>query len=406
MKQILFVDDEARILEGIRRTMYSERHHWDMEFAVGGAAALQALEKRHFDVVVSDMRMPEMDGITLLRNVRDLFPDTARIILSGYSESSLAMPVASVAHQVLSKPCNVSELRSAIERVCALHDVLSTPELRKIIGAIGSLPSLSTTYSILTKAVENPLTSVEKIAEIIEQDAAMSAKVLQLVNSAFFGLAHNVTSIENAVAYLGIDTIKSLALTSDVFRTFKPNSRFGKTFYEALQKHALRTAAILAVVPLAPKKKETAVLSALLHDIGKLILTCAAPDDFERILSQSEKESNRQFKVEEEVLGTSHAEIGAYLLGLWGINHEVVESIAHHHRPTRVSSPASDVAIAVYLADFLEHELGSDPTSIGQKEISEPDRTTLDSLGLLEKLPVLRKQAHEYMANFSGSLAT
>ena len=202
MKRILFVDDESKILDGLQRMLHADRKHWDMEFAVGGEAALQACEKASFDVVISDMRMPGMDGATLLGQIRDRYPGTARIILSGYSEITLVARSVHVAHRFLGKPCEASELRSMIERVCTLQDVLCTPEIRAIIGTVGALPSLSTSYNALTQALSRPDTSISQVADILEHDVAMSAKVLQLVNSAFFGLAQTVTSLQLSLIHI------------------------------------------------------------------------------------------------------------------------------------------------------------------------------------------------------------
>jgi YesN/AraC family two-component response regulator len=237
MKRILFVDDESKILDGIRRMLRADRERWDLQFAVGGEAALQACETGNFDVVVSDMRMPGMDGATLLGHIRDRYPSTARIVLSGYSDSGLSTRAVPVAHRFLSKPCNGAELQATIERVCILQDLLSAAELRRVIGTIGELPSLSSTYTSLLEAVRNPNTSIAQVAEIVERDMGMSAKVLQLVNSAFFGLAQTVTTLQSAATYLGMETIKNLALASETFRVFAPDSRIPQSFYESIQRH-------------------------------------------------------------------------------------------------------------------------------------------------------------------------
>src|SRR5208337_1150874 len=331
MKRILFVDDESKILDGIRRMLHSERERWDMQFATGGEAALRACEAGSFDVVISDMRMPGMDGATLLGHIRDRFPGTARIVLSGYSEAALATRAVPVAHRFLTKPCNAAELQAAIERVCTLQDILCAPEIRKVVGAIGELPSLSTTYTFLTQATSNPNTSTLQVAEIIERDMAMSAKVLQLVNSAFFGLAKTVTSLPSAAAHLGMETIKNLALATETFRVFSPDPRIPQSVCEAIQQHAHHAAAIAAQLPVDRKLRDVTVVAALLHDIGRLILASRMPDMFCLVLARSRELNCEPFQAEEELLGTSHAEIGAYLLGLWGIPNLAVEAIAHHH---------------------------------------------------------------------------
>jgi HD-like signal output (HDOD) protein len=389
MKRILFVDDESNILDGIRRALHADRDRWDMQFVVGGEAALRVCDASSFDVIISDMRMPGMDGATLLGHIRDRFPDSARIILSGHSEAALATRAVPVAHRFLTKPCNPLELRSTIERVCTLQDLMDSPEIRKTVGTLGELPSLSSTFTRLTNAVKDPNTAISQVAEIIEQDIAMSAKVLQLTNSAFFGLSQQVTSLSKAVYYLGMETIKNLALASEAFRVFVPDSRVPQYVCESIQRHALKAAAIASMLPVEAKQRDTATVAALLHDIGSLFLASTMPDKFGSILSRANERGCKQFEAEEELLGTTHAEIGAYLLGLWGIPNLAVEAVAHHHHPTRIPHTTFDCTVAVYVADLLADELEDHPQGSRGFELAESDRACLEALGVLAKLPEL-----------------
>ena len=395
MKRILFVDDESNILDGIRRLLHVDRKRWDMQFAIGGEAALRACEAGKFDVVISDMRMPGMDGATLLGHIRDLYPSTARLILSGYAEEKLATRAVGVAYRVLSKPCNGPELQATIERVCTLQDIFCTPEIRRIIGTIGQLPSLSKTYEALTRAVHDPNASMANVAGIIEQDVAMSAKVLQLVNSGFFGLAQRVTSLQSAVAFLGMDTIQNLALSSDTFRVFKPDPRIPKTFCETMQQSSRHVALIARTLPLDKTVCDVTVMAALLHDVGKLVLASKMPDQFCAALSLMQERGCGQVEAEEQLLGISHAEIGAYLLGLWGINSMAVEAIAHHHHPTRIPHSGIDISVALYVANLLEHELDAHPNDPQGTELSESDRACLETLGVFQQFPAFRARALE-----------
>ncbi len=395
MKRILFVDDESKILDGIRRMMYAQRSHWEMEFALGGEAALQACEAGRFDVVVSDMRMPGMDGATLLGHIRDRYPEAARIILSGYSEAALAIRAVPVAHRFLAKPCNAADLQSAIENVCSLQELLNSPEIRKVVGTIGELPSLSSTYLCLAKAVRDPNASIGHVANIIEEDVAMSAKVLQLVNSAFFGLAQKVTSLPGAATYLGMETIKNLALASEAFRVFVPGSRIPQSFCESMQRHAQRTAAIANALPIEKKTREITVVAALLHDVGRLILASVMPDQFCSAHALVTERGCKLFEAEEELLGTSHAEIGAYLLGLWGIPNLAVEAIAHHHHPTRISHSEFDCTVAVYVANLLAEELETHHNGTKGLAIGEADRENLETLGVMPRFAEFREIAME-----------
>ncbi len=392
MKRILFVDDERKILDGIQRMLYADRKRWDLHFAVGGEAALKACETGSFDLVISDMRMPGMDGATLLSHIRDHYPGTARIVLSGYSDAGLATRAVPTAHRFLAKPCDASELHTTIERVCILQDLMCAPEIRTIVGAVGELPSLSRTYTALTQAVKDPSTSIKQVADIIGQDVAMSAKVLQLANSAFFGLGQKVTSVQNAAVHLGTEIIKNLALASEAFRVFLPDSRIPQSVYESMQRHAQRTAAIASALRADPQMRDCNVIAALLHDVGSLILACKLPDKFCSAHALAKEQGCKVFEAEQEILGTSHAEIGAYLLGLWGLPSLAVEAVAHHHHPTRIPHSGFDSTVAVYVADLLAHELDR-PQSATGLEIEESDRACLETLGVLPNFAELRELA-------------
>jgi hypothetical protein len=180
------------------------------------------MEASPFDVIVSDMRMPGMDGAALLSLVREKYPQVVRIILSSQAELSTALRVVPVAHQFLSKPCDAQMLRVAIERACHLKALLHDDSIRSMVGGLGELPSLPRTYHALTLALADPNTSIQKVAAIVEFDVGIAAKILQLVNSAFFGIARSITNIQGAVGYLGVSTLRSLVLSVEVFRVFAP----------------------------------------------------------------------------------------------------------------------------------------------------------------------------------------
>ncbi len=245
----------------------------------------------------------------------------------------------------------------------------------------------------LAQAVKDPNTSITQVADIVGRDVAMSAKVLQLVNSAFFGLAQKVTNVQNAATHLGTETIKNLALASEAFRVFPANSRIPQTVHESMQRHAQRTAAIAGTLPVDRKNRDLTVMAALLHDIGSLLLASKMPDKFCSAQAIAKARGCKLFEAEEELLGTSHAEIGAYLLGLWGIPDLVVETIAHHHHPTRIPHSDFDSTVAVYVANLLAHELDAHPQGATGLEIEEPDRTWLETLGVSSMLSEFRDRA-------------
>lgn len=382
--------------------LHPHRDHWEMSFVIGGDAALQACEKTAFDVIVSDLRMPGMDGAELLGKIRDRYPGAARIVLSGYSDVALSARAVPVAHRVLSKPCDPIQLRYTIDRVCALQDVLCTPALRELIGTLGELPSLSSTYMALESALRRPDVSISAVAKIIEQDVAMSAKVLQIVNSGFFGLSRIAPSLEFAVSYLGLETIRMLALYSDTFRVFTPDPRIPSSFWPTMQVHSQRTAAIAGTFPLSRETREIAIMAAFLHDVGTLVLASLMPDQFCAVLEEMKKKESSQAEVEEKMFGISHAEVGAYLLGLWGINTDVVEAIAHHHQPMRVCHKDLDCATVVYIANLLAHEIDAHPYDSGGDDLGERDIKILNELGLLDQYPVYRENAEVALKTLVG----
>ncbi len=394
MRRVLFVDDEPQILEGLRSMLRRQRHDWEMAFAPSGDAALALMQASPFDVIVSDMRMPGMDGAALLARVRQEYPQVVRIVLSSHTELSTALRVVPVAHQFLAKPCDAEMLRVAIERACHLKALLHDDSIRRTVGGLGELPSLPRTYHALTLALANPGTPLQKVAGIVELDVGISAKVLQLVNSAFFGSARSITNIQSAVGYLGISTLKSLVLSVELFRIFAPKVPLEGFSLEDLQRHARLTAYIAARLPVPKHLVDIAMVAGMLHDVGKLIVAWKLPERFKKLLAEVGEEQCPLYKVEEREYGLSHAEIGAYLLGLWGLPYAVVEAIALHHAPDRVPHQNFDAASAVYIANLLAQELDSSPPFPWENGL-QSNQDYLVSLGVQEEIPVWRAMAAE-----------
>ena len=395
MRRVLFVDDEPRILEGLRRMLRTQRHEWEMAFAPGGEAALALMEASPFDVIVSDMRMPEMDGAALLTQVRNLYPQVVRIVLSGHTDLSAALQVVPVAHQFLAKPCDAGTLRVAVERACHLKGLLSDESIRRTVGALRDLPSLPRTYEALTQGLAEPDTSLQKLARIVEQDVGVSAKILQLVNSAFFGIAHSVTNIEHAVIYLGINTIRSLILSLEIFRVFEPQAALPGFCLERLHTHARLAALIAARLPVPKHLAEITIAAAMLHDVGKLVLAWQLPERFKKSLIQAAEESCPLYRIEEREYGFSHAEIGGYLLGLWWLPYILVEAVALHHGPNRVQHQYFDAVSAVNIANLLAHELNPLSPGGGSENDDVPSREELTALGVGDDLTAWRAMAAE-----------
>ncbi len=393
MKRILIVDDEQRILDGFRLMLDGQRDRWEIHLAPSGEAALDACASLHFDVVLADVRMPGLDGVSLLQLLRERWPQCARVLLSAQADQTLATRAASMAYRVLLKPLHQKELIASLERVFILQDSFTTPEMREVVGRIGALPSLSRTYTALALAVRNPDSSIAEIAGIVEQDIGMVAKVLQLVNSGFFGLAQTMTSVATAVGYLGMETIKNLVLAAETFTLFEPDPGIPKGFIEGLHRRAERAAGIAGALPLNNRERDVAIVAALLSGVGELVFASRMPAEFTATLDFARERGCAGFEAEEMMLGVSHAEVGAYLLGLWGINGLIVEAVAHHHRPQRIPHSGFDSSAAVYLATLLADELETHPRDEQGTQLPASDQESLQALKLADKYPVFRARA-------------
>jgi HD-like signal output (HDOD) protein len=387
MKRVLFVDDDQNVLDALKNLLRKQRHEWDMVFSLGAEAALGEMAKAPFDVVVSDMRMPGMDGAALLARVRDTYPSTARIVLSGHAEGDAVVRALPVTHQFLNKPCDAATLRGVIERTCSLHRLLQDDAIRAVIGKLDRLPSPPTTYHRLTQALANPNVHTRSVAGIIEEDPAMSAKILQLVNSAYFGLAHRVASVTQAVSYLGLGVLKALALNAHVLGAVE-GTTVNRATLDEVQRMSLATATIAKQKIRDRKLADDAFTAGIVHDVGRLVVALGMPGKFREITEATRLDTRPAHVVEEELLGVTHAEVGGYLLGVWGLPFSIVESTALHHAPARGGDDPGDLLVTIHLATAAV----GDATGMG----SAPDLDLLTKLGRADELEDYRKAAAEY----------
>jgi HD-like signal output (HDOD) protein/ActR/RegA family two-component response regulator len=369
MKSILFVDDERAVLDGLRARLHALSSKWTMKFVESGALAITEMQEHPYDVIVTDMRMPMMSGATLLEHVGANWPQTIRVVLSGYSELEMTTSLVPLAHQYLSKPCQPRQLENVIERCLLLHDLLSRPQLRAVVGRIQKLPSLPAIYAAFQSILSNQSVTNREVAALVTADAALAARVLQIVNSAFFRLARRISSVEQAVAYLGFTAIRNLAMSVEVFSKW-PGGTCSVLNLGLLQLHAQGVAAAANALGAKTTFADDAMLAGLLHDIGYWVLAQECPEELGKAVALSISARIPLYAAEMEIIGASHAEIGAYLLGIWGLPHSVVEAVAHHHQPERVSHSEFDVLAAVVSAHALVPS--DDATAFGRDVPLDP----------------------------------
>lgn len=390
MINILFVDDEPNILDGLQRMLRPMRREWQMFFASGGREALYMLDETSIDVVVSDMKMPGMDGAELLQEVSYRYPQIVRIILSGYSENDMIIKSVSAAHQYLSKPSDPETLKETVSKACALRDLLQDEKLRRLVSQMRSVPSLPTLYSELLKELEQTDPRMGKISQIVKQDIGMTAKILQLVNSAFFGLRRNLTDAGQAINFLGLDTVKSLALGFGVFSQFEKTNLSAQTLSQ-IWSHSIAVGRIARSISeqINPSVAGDAFTAGLLHDIGEVVLAVNMPEKFansEKLIGDGILSRN---KAEKQIFETTHSEVGAYLLGLWGLPHQVVEAVAFHHKPSSFQKENFTSLIAVHIANAI-NRYGTEDWSVEPEKFIDVE--CMQSLGLMEKIPVWQEK--------------
>lgn len=366
-KRLLFVDDEPSILDGLRRSLRPLRDEWDLDFAHDGPEALERLKTRPADLVVSDLRMPGMNGVELLGAVKSRYPSTARFVLSGFADQFMVLHCAGPAHRFLAKPCAPEDLVHAIRRSFALRDRLHAHAVQRFMDSAEDLPTLPGLYESLMRALQSPDSTMAEIAAIIDHNPGMAAKMLHLVNSAFFVY---IESIQQAISYLGAEAMSAVALAAALFEPCLDPERdeFG---LQACYDHSIAVGATagtwISRTFQHRRLAEESIMAGMTHDIGKLVLMRNRPDGWRETLQAARRRRLPVHLVEADVLGVTHADIGACLLNRWGIADPIVEAVAYHHHPSGSLSRDKGSLFAVHVANALchkWHEAGADWKSL------------------------------------------
>lgn len=352
--RILFVDDEVRILEGLGNVLY-EREAWTLAFAQSGEEALRRLRAEPpYDILVTDMRMPGMDGLTLLQTVLVEFPHMMRMVLSGDAAMQTAVKGIMIAHGYLAKPCDARALGTTLERLLRIGTSVRDDRLRQSLGRICEPTCGQMTAPRIGRIAEDrPLV---ELARVVAGDVVLATKVVQAANSAIFGGAPT-TTIVAAVMRVGVDGVRALAVALDVYGRFGAGRRDQA---DAHQAHALRIAQLASAIA-APAEREHAYLCGLLHDLGTMTLA-TQPARLARCHEAWLAGAADLCTLERDEFGIDHATLGAEILELLGMPH-VADVLRFHHAPAlhpppiapRAGAPLGALA-ALHIADavFLE----------------------------------------------------
>lgn len=353
--RILFVDDEKSVLEGIENRLRRYRKRWDMDFSTGGVEALTMMRAHPFDAIVSDMRMPGMDGAELLGKIRDEFAETLRIVLTGQTAKEQILRSIAVAHRVLNKPCDAVLLEAAIADATEMQSLINNKAVKSLIDNIKDLPALPKLHLQLTELIKSGEYDIQAAAGIVEQDPVIAGRVLQLVNSSYYSLAREVVSIKDAVSYLGTDSLRGLILNLELFSALE-NTQLASNFSLAeLQHHSLLTAQISTLICEGNEHQDLVYTAALLHDIGRLVLAYVMPTEYDEVLEISERNSQPLVEAERDAFGFTHADVSAYLLSLWDLPFPLIHVVGNHHERSKIGeSQFSPVGLVHIASEFAK----------------------------------------------------
>jgi HD-like signal output (HDOD) protein len=392
MERILFVDGNKDVLEGFKRVLFKMRREWHMEFAASGEDALERVERGHFTAIVSDTGMPGISGIQLMQIIRENHPGIARIIVSANADMRELLDALGTAHQFLVKPVDPEILKDTLLRVMSLMNELRDPGLKSLLHKLHSLPTQPELHLELLQAIAAG--SIREIGHIIEKDPAIAVKVLQLVNSPYLGVHQRITEIHHAVSLLGIDILKALVLSLEIFSKF-PLSGASRRELDSIFAHCTDVANYSRVIAHEISGRRDvandAYMGGMVHDVGKLIFLSNFNDRYLQVKEEAARTQRDIHDLERETFGVDHARLGAYLLGLWGLPEILVETVAYHHIPAAYYYKKFSPVLAVHIGNALKHQEETGLMVDTKSLPADVDLTLLRELNLIEKvLPAVR----------------
>jgi HD-like signal output (HDOD) protein/ActR/RegA family two-component response regulator len=362
--KVMFVDDEIMILNGFKRAFF--KNEWQIYLADSADKALKILEKQPIDFIISDMRMPGMNGAEFLEKVAALYPQSVRIILSGHSDEEAAKRATFVAHQWFSKPCNPKGLEKVINHIADIRNSLPNPSVRNTVGQIKSLPTPPKVFMRLSALLNEKSLSMEQVSDVISEEPSLIAKILQITNTSFFVNARHVESINEAITRLGIDLVCSVVMAAEAYSNVEETP--GYSIVDE-QNHCLSTARFAASMVEPSLRKET-ILVGLLHNIGKCILSKISPESMDAYIKQRVI-GGGNIDLEQKLFMADHTQLAGYLLHLWNFSYSLIENIVLHHQPVKLMEKSFGSGAAVYVASRIIREQTVDEAFVEHFNIAD-----------------------------------
>jgi HD-like signal output (HDOD) protein/CheY-like chemotaxis protein len=365
-KRILFVAKDQALWNEFQAHAATGNGEWVAQSACTAQEALTLGHQFNFAVVAADVLLPDMSGLELLDQFMQRQPSAHRLVLSDISDKENTVKCMGRPHHHLLKPVGVQTLLNALDQAFAHEVWLPSHAVHGLLAQMRQVPSPPTTYFKVVEEIQSAQPSMEKIGRLISQDPAITAKVLQLANSAVFGLELQVSQPLEAIAYIGLETTKALVLLAHTVSSFDKTKLAGFSV-EALWRHSVSVGQIAQKIALLEKggleTAEQAFAAGLLHDIGKLLLCANLPGLFAKTLSLAHEDKCAFWDAETQLFpNAGHAELAGCILGIWGLPRPIVEAVALHHCPRQLAGPGFHPLTAVHAANILDHEVHPDPS--------------------------------------------
>jgi HD-like signal output (HDOD) protein/CheY-like chemotaxis protein len=393
--RILFVDDDPMVLQGLRRSLHRRGEDWTMRFVESAEEAFAELDREPAEVVVSDLRMPGMDGVQFLERIAALWPSTVRIILSGQTERETLLRALGPAPQFLSKPCDADRLKTAISRALRLRGLLKSPSFLERIGSLRWIPGPPEIYTRLMEAIRDEKTPLDAAKRIVAEDAGFSARLLSIANSPVYALPITISDVGTAARLLGLDTVRALALIHG-FVSSLADDDLGGLPVERLWAEGIQCGSVSRHVALNLRTPSDianeASVAGLLHGIGQLLLARNDPRRHHAAREEAESGNIRLPEAEAKQFGFDHALAGGYLLHLWGFPDAVVEGVIGWPFPSQLGElpetpTAADLVHIARVAMALDRREPERPISAGDLEDVGADPARFAVLGAQAGLP-------------------
>jgi len=377
--RVMLVDDDPFVTRGLARNLEAIDETMDVILMPGVSEALAAMEKGSVDVLVTDLCMPGQDGTALLREARERYPCMLRFVLSGEAKQEQVLNASLLAHRYLSKPCDAEMLRQVIMESIQSFRRIQNPAVAAVVSRLVELPARKHTLVELMRLLGDEHAETSSIIGELQNDPAMVARLLKIANSPYFGHSGQIYTLDDAINIMGIELLASIAGSRSLLLMNPPRPE-SMLSVEELWQHCIEVMAMVKQVGRHLKLPKNiireATTAAILHDIGKLILAYANPYGFAAALAKSQSDKIPAWQAEHAIFGNHHAEVGAYLLKLWGLPEPSMRAVAFQHAPHLSNDSEPGASVLLHIADFMVNIHGSKPVTVNI------DRTYLESLKL------------------------